>query len=289
MGFFNLRATAHTLPISYVFLVSDQDYVHLELSFNPFELTSFSDWDANKNGRLDPEELAASLEKISRQILDHLVLSADGKPVTAETSGLSPDADTHHATLRAHYRVDASHAALSLESTLQEITSSSHLSQVNFLRDGKPQLAQLDSQSHKITFVAAAAVRTTESSSGRTVLPLPRGGGEGRGEGETEVGQDVLGRPLTLSLSPSEGERGKPPNPSSPSRGFSSGSPISNSAGSALPMCGPDCSPANSRNTLVALGAAFAMVIFVAFRQNKRNTLVTKPESLSPLNQPPKQ
>ena len=217
LAFFGLRATAHTLPISYVFLVSDKDYVHLELSFNPFELASFSDLDANKNGRIDPDELASSQEKLSHQILEHLVLSADGKPVAAETAGIVPDVDTHHATLRAHYRLDASQAALTLESTLQEITSSSHLSQVNFLRDGKPQLAQLDSQSHKVAFAAPAR---------------------------------ALSDPV-------------------------------------LPMCGPDCSPANSRNTLVALGAAFATVIFVAFRQNRRITPATKPENPSHLNNPP--
>lgn len=156
--FFDLRAPAHTLPISYVFVVTDKDYVHLELSFNPFELAIFTEVDANRNGRLEPEELAGSEDLLTRQILDHLRLSADGKPVAAETAGIVPDADSHHATLRAHYPVAAAHAALSLESRLQAITSSSHLSQVNFLRDGKPQLAQLDSQSHHVTFRAPAPV-----------------------------------------------------------------------------------------------------------------------------------
>ncbi len=218
LAFFNLRAPAHTLPISYVFVVTDKDYVHLELSFNPFELASFADLDANKNGRLDPEELALSQEKLSRQILDHLVLSADGKPVTAETAGIVPDGDTHHATLRAHYQVDASRAALTLESTLQEITSSSHLSQVNFLRDGKPQLAQLDSQSHQVSFTAPA---------------------------------HALSDP-------------------------------------ALPMCGPACSPANGGSVTRALGTAFAVIIFVAFRQTKRSPSATNSENPSHLNPTPK-
>lgn len=216
LALFGLRATAHTLPISYIFVVTDQDYVHLELSFNPFELASFMEFDANKNGRLDPEELALSHDKLTHQILDHLVLSADGKPVTAETAGVSPDADSHHATLRAHYRVDARGTALTLESTLQDITSSSHLSQVNFLRDGKPQLAQLDSQSRKVTFPA-------------------------------------------------------------PTRAVGN---------AASPMCGPGCSPANSRNTMVALGTAFAIVIFVALRQKNRSVPVTKSETPPPSNPP---
>ncbi len=155
---FDLRAPAHTLPISYLFVVTDQDYVHLELSFNPFELASFSEFDTNNNGRLDPEELTGSQGKLTSRILDHLVLSADEKPVAVETAGIAPDADSHHATLRAHYRVDARSAELTLESRLQEITSSSHFSQVNFLRGGKPHLAQLDSQSRKVTFSALTPV-----------------------------------------------------------------------------------------------------------------------------------
>ena len=176
---FDLRAPAHTLPISYLFVVTDQDYVHLELSFNPFELASFSGLDTNRNGRLDPEELAAAQEKLSRQILDHLVLSADGKPVTAETAGIAPDADSHHATLRAHYQVDARGAELTLESRLQEITSSSHLSQVNFLRGGKPHLAQLDSQSRKVTFSAPTPVVAGSAPPAGGTTSAPAGGKSG--------------------------------------------------------------------------------------------------------------
>jgi hypothetical protein len=215
---FDLRAMAHTLPISYVFVVTDKDYVHLELSFNPFELASFTELDANKNGRLDPEELTGSPDKLTRQILDHLILSADGTPVAAETAGISPDADSHHATLRAHYRVETRRAALTLASSLQDITSSSHLSQVNFLRDGKPQLAQLDSQSRKVTFTAP--VRVVDD-------PAP-------------------------------------------------------------PDCGPACAPANGRGATIALGAAFAFVLFVALRQAKRSPPATKSEHQADLNPPPR-
>ena len=48
---------------------------------------------------------------------------------------------------------------------------------------------------------------TVEPSDGRAVLPLPRRGGEGRGEGETGASRHVVADPLTLTLSPSEGER----------------------------------------------------------------------------------
>lgn len=149
---FGLRATAHTLPISYLFVVTDQDYVHLELSFNPFELANFAEFDTNRNSRLDAGELAAAGPGICRQLLSQLTLSANDKLVAAENAGLSPEGDTHHAVLRAHYRVDARNAKLALESRLPAITSSSHLTQVNFLRKGKRELAQLDVQSRTASF-----------------------------------------------------------------------------------------------------------------------------------------
>jgi hypothetical protein len=169
------RVFAHTLPISYLFVVTDVDYVHLELSFNPFELASFSEFDTNKNGRLDPDEIESQGDKITRLLLENLTLLVDGKKVAAENAGISPDGDSHHATLRAHYRVKARHATITVESNLQKVTSSSHLTQVNCLRGGERQLAQLDSQSHKATFKPAAATasppaeRSANSNSTQTV------------------------------------------------------------------------------------------------------------------------
>ena len=153
---FGLRATAHTLPISYLFIVTDADYVHLELSFNPFELATFSEFDTNKNARLDPAEVESQGDKITRLLLENLTLLVDGKEVPAETSGIAPDSDSHHATLRAHYRVKTRDTKISVESNLQKTMGSSHLTQVKCLRDGKQALAQLDSQSHKVTFEPGA-------------------------------------------------------------------------------------------------------------------------------------
>lgn len=149
---FGLRATAHTLPISYLFIVTDADYVHLELSFNPFELATFSEFDTNKNARLDPAEVESQGDKITHLLLENLTLLVDGKKLPAETSGIAPDADSHHATLRAHYRVKTRDATISIESNLQKITGSSHLTQVKCLRDGKQALAQMDSRLPKATF-----------------------------------------------------------------------------------------------------------------------------------------
>lgn len=151
-----LRVQAHTLPISQLFVVTDVDYVHIELSFNPFELASFSEVDTNKNGRLDPPEVESQGDRITRLLLKHLTLLVDGKKVSAETAGISPDADSHHATLRAHYRVKARGATITIESNLQKVTSSSHLTQVNCLSGGERHLAQLDAQSRKATFELGA-------------------------------------------------------------------------------------------------------------------------------------
>ncbi len=161
LGFCGARVWAHTLPISYLFVVTDVDYVHVELSFNPFELASFSEIDTNKNARLDPAELESQGEKITRLLLENLTLLVDGKKVSAENAGISPDADSHHATLRAHYRVKARNATITIESNLQKITSSSHFTQVNCLRGGERRLAQLNSQSGKATFEPGAQIQTT--------------------------------------------------------------------------------------------------------------------------------
>ncbi len=176
---FALRSPAHTLPISYLFVVTDADYVHLELSFNPFELSSFSEYDTNHDARLDAAELAAIEPQLCRKLLDHLTLRVDDKIVTAETSGLSPEGDTHHATLRAHYRVDARRAMLVVSSSLAEITSSSHLTQLNFLRDGKRELAQLDAQSHTASFLATNAATCDPYLPGMCATCAPS---SGRGE-----------------------------------------------------------------------------------------------------------
>ena len=148
----NGRGFAHTLPISYLFVVTDVDYVHVELSFNPFELATFSAIDTNKNGRLDLMEIKSQGDRITHQLLENLTLTVDGRKVSAETAGISPDADSHHVTLRAHYKVKAQGATVAIESSLQRVTSSSHLTQVKFLSGGEQQLAQLDSRSGKVTF-----------------------------------------------------------------------------------------------------------------------------------------
>jgi hypothetical protein len=150
---------AHTLPISFLFLVTDAEFVHVELSLNPFELVNFSELDTNKNRRLDPDELERQRESLTQSLLTNLTLRVNGKVVSAESAEFSPEADGHHATLRAHYRVKVRNATISIESNLQRITSGSHLTQVNCLRDGARMQAQLDAQSRKATFEPGAPER----------------------------------------------------------------------------------------------------------------------------------
>lgn len=145
-------AHAHTLPISYLRLQPDADYLHLEFTFNAFELTFLSDIDDNKDGELDADELKAHGQVLANRVVSALKLKVGGQPVSAETAGMDPDMTGHHVRLRAHYKVDARHLPLTLESDLVAITSSSHLVQVTYAQDGHQRLAQLDSQTRKVTF-----------------------------------------------------------------------------------------------------------------------------------------
>jgi len=159
LSLFRAETEAHTLPISYLYVVPDADYVHLELTLNPFELSFFSELDQNKDGQLEPTELEAQNDELTQRLVGAIKLKVNGKLIPAEVSGLTPDVDSHHLTLRAHYRVDARRAALTLESTLPRLTSGSHLTQVTYLRAGHRQLAQLDMQSPKTTFEGERAER----------------------------------------------------------------------------------------------------------------------------------
>lgn len=162
-----INSVAHTLPVSFLRLVPDADYLHLELVFNPFEFTFFPELDANKDGRLDPREWEAQQLNATRRMLDCLKVRVDGKLVPTGISGISPDFDSHHATLRAHYAADARRCTVSIESSLATLTSGSHFTQVTFGRDGGVQSARLDMQSTTATF---ESLEKNESSA----APLPQ-------------------------------------------------------------------------------------------------------------------
>jgi hypothetical protein len=145
-------ARAHTLPVSYLRLAADPDYLHLEFVCNPFELTFLPEVDDNRDAELSPAELSAHGPGIADRVVTAFQIAVAGRPVRAETAGVDPEMDGHHVRVRAHYRVDARHAPLRLESDLISITSASHLTQVTYLNDRRVQRAQLDSRSREVTF-----------------------------------------------------------------------------------------------------------------------------------------
>ena len=169
-------AGAHTLPVSFLTLAPDADFLHLELSFNPFELTFFSELDLNKDGQVDAEEWEARQRQATDQILNCLKLRVAGKPITAQVAAVSPEFDTHHATLRAHYAVDARQGPITIESTLATLTSGSHFTQVTFGRGTSAQSARLDPQSAAVTFGAFSEIENSspveESKVSRTTPAL---------------------------------------------------------------------------------------------------------------------
>jgi len=143
VGLFTINISAHTLPISYLTLVPDGNYLHLELTLNPFELNFSSKPDAS---------LETGENGLSKRILQHIKIKVDGKLLSAETAGLSGEGGSHHLTLRAHFPVANPQATLSIESDLSAITSASHLTEVTLIKGGEHQLARLDSQEHLATF-----------------------------------------------------------------------------------------------------------------------------------------
>jgi hypothetical protein len=155
-------ALAHTLPISFLKIVPGEEHVHLELVFNPFELSFFSELDNNRNGRIDAAELALHEARIVERLLDALQLSISGKPVAAATAGVLPDLDSHHMTFRAHYPADARNADVTFKSDLGAITSGSHVTQVTYGKAGQSQAARLDMQTREAHFAAGPAVPAPE-------------------------------------------------------------------------------------------------------------------------------
>jgi hypothetical protein len=145
-------AVAHTLPISYLRLVADADYLHMELVFNPFELTFMAEVDENKDAELSLAELSAHGPRVADRVIGALKLSAGQAALRPEAAGMDPDLSGHHVRLRARYKVDARRLPLTVESDLPALTSASHVTQVTYVNGGDPQLAQLDPHSRRATF-----------------------------------------------------------------------------------------------------------------------------------------
>lgn len=146
---------AHTLPISYLTIVPDTDYIHLELVLNPFELSFFSELDHNGNRRLEAAELSAHEAAVVQRLTGALELQLAARTLPAVAAGVTVDLESHHISLRAHYKGDATAGPVSIRSRLIEITSGSHLTQVVYAHAGGRLAAQLDTHSRLATFGAA--------------------------------------------------------------------------------------------------------------------------------------
>ncbi len=156
-------ANAHTLPISYLRVVPDADYLHLELVFNPFELSFMSEVDTNKDAELSPPELEARGEMVAQRVTGAFTITVGGTVLKPETTGMDPDLSGHHVRLRAHYKVDARRVPLTVDSDLISLTSGSHLTQVTYVSEGANQMAQLDSQSRRVTFEPPVQTKESEN------------------------------------------------------------------------------------------------------------------------------
>lgn len=168
-------SNAHTLPISDLILVADEDYLHLELSLNPSELNFPSDFAASKD---DAKE-----EIIARIILDHISVAVGTKCLVAETAGIVRSGESHHLELRAHYPLAATSGILQIESLLCDLMGASHFTQVTFRKGEEMRLAQLDNQRRTASFgtlgqnvksslEASSETRTKQPQSTLVFLPL---------------------------------------------------------------------------------------------------------------------
>jgi hypothetical protein len=157
VGFALLTSTttdAHSLPISELTIVPDADYLHLELMLNPFELTFFPEIDTDRNGQITARELEAQQSRLTHAVLGCLKVRVSGQQLSPEVAGMNADPESHHLTLRAHYRVDARQTSVAVESTLNAITGGSHVTQVTFGKPPRVQWARLDMQTITATFGA---------------------------------------------------------------------------------------------------------------------------------------
>jgi hypothetical protein len=143
---------AHDLPISEMQIVTATDTMHVELVINTSELHATSELDRNRDGHLAYAELAPHGEMIARRVFNLLTFSVAGHPLQADVCGIVPHPNTHHLTVRAHYRVDARNAVIALESRLFSIVPGAHVMQITLHRPGKRQVARLSANSSTVVF-----------------------------------------------------------------------------------------------------------------------------------------
>lgn len=145
-------AAGHTLPISYLTVVPDKNYVHVELVLNPYELSFFAELDANHNRILDREELARFRQVGTELLLGAIEIRVEGRLVRADAAGADLALGSHHLVLRAHYPVDARRLPLKVVCTLAQITSGGHVTVVTYINKRRKQTVLLERAGAEASF-----------------------------------------------------------------------------------------------------------------------------------------
>ena len=147
-------SAAHTLPISYLTVVPDKNYVHVELVLNPYELSFFPELDANHNRILDRDEMARFRQVGTELLLGAIEIRVEGRPgiALADSAGTELALGSHHVVLRAHYPIDARQLPLKVVCTLTKITSGGHVTVVNYINKGRKQTVLLDRPGAEASF-----------------------------------------------------------------------------------------------------------------------------------------
>ena len=169
---FSSWSIGHTLPVSYLTLAPDRNYLHLELLLNPFDLSFFPEIDANHDGTLESTELDQHRTAILQRILESVELRINRKVIFPEISGAILSLTDHHLLLRAHYRGDVRWSKLLIDSRLPEITRGGHWTQVSYGDQEHRRSVILDSQSHTAIFEAADRKSTSSHLSWRQLSPI---------------------------------------------------------------------------------------------------------------------
>lgn len=149
---FAFPARGHNLPISEMNIVADEEEMHVELVVNSSELHLIAELDHNGNGQLEYSELHAEGERIARRILSLLTFRIGDRPLEVDVCGILPNPNTHHLTVRAHYRADARYDALSVQSRLFSLAANAHVTQVTFRRPGKRHVGRLSATDPTVHF-----------------------------------------------------------------------------------------------------------------------------------------
>lgn len=151
MWFLALSLSAHTIPASYLTVVPDESYVHVELRLNSFELSLFAEIDANRNGRLDRPELDRHEALITSTVFERIELETGGRRIEPEVVGITTAAD-HHLTLRGQYPVDVRGRRLVIRCNLVGITHAGHVTVITYGNGGQIQSALLEGAGSEAEF-----------------------------------------------------------------------------------------------------------------------------------------